>query len=80
MSHFASPKTSIQCAYSRLLFRAQFNPEPVHHIVTLGQLLWRITYPPHRDSTPAEDTGSASQGSVSQSPTVKMTHPKEEPG
>ena len=80
MPRFPSLKTSIHRAYSPLLFRAQFNPELVYHVVNLGKLPWRITYPPHRDGTPAEDTGSASQGSVSQSPTAKMTRPKGEPG
>ena len=79
MPCFPFLKTSIHHAYSPLLFRAQFNPELIHHAVDLGKLLWRMTYPPHGDGTPAEDTGSALQGSVSQSPTVKMTHPKGEP-
>ena len=80
MPRFASPKTSIHHAHSPLLFRAQFNPELIRHVVDLGKLPWRITYPPHGDGTPAKDTSSASQGSVSQSPTMKMTCPKGEPG
>jgi hypothetical protein len=78
MPRIANANHRIQHAFVPLVFRTHFQPE---RLLTTP-LPWNISYPPHGDGKPADDTPPAmDQGpSADKAPLTKIRRPLGEPG
>ena len=78
MPRITNTNHRIQCAFVPLVFRTHFQPE----WLLTTPLPWNISYPPHGDGKPADDTPPAmDQGpSANKVPLTKIRRPLGEPG
>jgi hypothetical protein len=78
MPRVANPKHRIQRAFVPLIFRTRFQPEQL----LTTPLPWNISYPPHGDGKPADNTPPVTDRGLSaaQAPLTKIKRPLGEPG
>jgi hypothetical protein len=79
MPRVATPNHRAQRTFAPLVFRARFQPE---RLLTPPPLPWNISYPPHGEGKPADDTPLVTDESPSadKTPLIKIKRPPGEPG
>lgn len=79
MPRVATPDHRAQRTFAPLVFRARFQPE---RLLTPPPLPWNISYPPHGEGKPADDTPLVTDKSPSadKAPLIKIKRPPGEPG